>query len=456
MSPDPTTAKALNILSRYHTLRSTSKFLQKSQWWSAAEIEAYQLQRLKTLLTHAYVNVPYYHSVFDERGLTPSDIRDLADLERLPFLTKDFAREHIHALTARNYFAKDLEPVHTSGSTATPLAFYYEKGTSRAQEMAFVRNAWGRVGYRFNDKCGVLRDDIVSSNGGDKLYEKRLFGRWLTLSSRAMRPDNLATYVRLIRKFKPKFIQAFPSSITILAKYIQENQLERFETVKALLCGSEGLAQWQRELLEAVFRCRVFSWYGQSEQVAFASECEVSQKYHVFPEYGITELVDARGQPILNSGEVGEIVATGFNNAAVPFIRYRTGDLAQYADGTCECGRHHALLHRIEGRANEYVVDRNGVAIPITTIWMTGDVINADFDGVSHFQSFQDAPGKLILDIVPGKDYEKCGSEQMFGALRRRLGTDMDLEIRLVDHIERSEAGKHRWLVQKLPVRFGQ
>jgi phenylacetate-CoA ligase len=456
MSPDPTTAKALSIMSRYRTLRSTYKFLQKSQWWSAAEIEAYQLQRLKTLLTHAYANVPYYHATFNERGVVPSDIRDIADLERLPFLTKDVAREHMRALTARNYAARDLEPVQTSGSTGTPLWFYYEKGTSRAREMAFVRSAWGRVGYRFVDKCSVLRDDIISSNGAGKFYEKRLFGRWLTLSSRAMRPENLATYVHLVAKFKPKFIQAFPSSITILAKYMQENQLGRFPTVKALLCGSESLAPWQRDLIEAVFRCKVFSWYGQSEQVAFASECEVSRKYHLFPEYGIVELVDPRGQPILKSGEVGEIVATGFNNPAVPFIRYRTGDLAQYADSTCECGRHHALLDRIEGRANEYVVDRNGGMIPITTIWMTRDVINADFDGVSHFQFFQDAPGKLILNIVPGKDYEKCGSEQMFGALRRRLGADMDLEIRLVDHIPRSDAGKHRWLVQKLPIGFGQ
>jgi phenylacetate-CoA ligase len=456
MSPDPTTSKALSILSRYRTLRSTYRFLQKSQWWGPAEIEAYQLQRLKTLLAHAHANVPYYRAVFNERGVVPRDICDLADLERVPFLTKDVVRDNLHALTARNYLAQDLEPVHTSGSTGKPLGFYYEKGTSRALEMAFIRSAWGRVGYRFVHKCSVLRDDLAGPNDAEKIYDKRLFGRWLTLSSRAMRPENLATYVGLIRKFKPRYIQAFPSSLTILAKYMQEHRLERFPTVKALLCGSENIAQWQRELFQAVFRCRVFSWYGLTEQVAFASECEVSQKYHVFPEYGILELVDAKGRPILNSGEVGEIVATGFNNAAVPFIRYRTGDLAQHADETCECGRHHALLPRIEGRASEYVFDRNGVAIPLAAIWMTEDVIDADFDGVSHFQFFQDAPGTLILNIVPGRDYEKGGSAQMFGALRGRLGRDMDLEIRLVDHISRSEAGKHRWLLQKLPLTFGQ
>jgi len=454
MSPDPTTTKAVSLLLRYRTFRSTYKLLQKSQWWSKEQIEAYQLLQLKKLVEHAYANVPYYHTVFDERGLGPNDIRDLTDVERLPFLTKDIIREHLHALMARNYAVRDLELVQTSGSTATPLGFYYERGASRAREWAFVRSAWGRVGYRFIDKCAVLRGDIINPHDLSAFVGMRLFGRWLTLSSRAMTAANLATYVRLLRQFKPKYLQAFPSSITILAKYMQENKIEHFPTIKALLCGSENLAEWQRELLEAVFRCRVFSWYGQAEQVTFASECEVSQKYHVFPEYGVLELIDARGQPIVNSDEVGEIVATGFNNPAFPFIRYRTGDLAQYADLPCECGRHHVLLHRIEGRANEYVIDRNGVAMPITTIWMTGDVINVDFEAVSHFQFFQDEPGKLILNIVPGRDYEKCDSGQLFGALRERLGAAMDLEIRLVDHIPRSEAGKHLWLVQKLPIRF--
>jgi phenylacetate-CoA ligase len=454
MSPDPTTAKALSILPRYRTLRAMYKFLQKSQWWSKEQIEEYQRQQLKKLLAHAYANVPYYRAIFDKLGLVPNNVRDLADLEQLPLLTRDSARENIGALKARNYAVKDLEGVATSGSTGSPLGFYYEKGTSRAREMAFVRSAWGRVGYRFIDKCAVLRDDVVTSNRAQRIAEKRLFGRWLTLSSRSMTEQNLPLYVEHMREFKPRYIQAFPSSITILARFMDENAIARFPTLKAVLCGSENLAPWQKDLLQAVFQCRVFSWYGQAEQVAFASECEVSQSYHIYPEYGVFELIDKRGRQIARSGEIGEIVATGFNNAAVPFIRYRTGDLAQYADSTCECGRHHALLDRIEGRANEYVVDSKGGMIPMNSIWLTRDVINADFEGIRQFQFYQETLGEVILNIMPGKDYDQRSSGQMFSALRERLGDDVNMTVRLVDDIPRSEAGKHRWLVQKLPVRF--
>ena len=455
MSPDTTTAKALTILYRYRTLRSTSKFLQKSQWWSASEIKAYQLRRLKTLLSHAYSNVPYYHSVFTEQGLQPSDIREITDLERLPILTKEVARENMDALKARNYASRDLEYVGTSATTGMMLRFYYEKGTSRARELAFVRSAWRRVGFRLIDKCATLRGDVVNSNGTSKFDERQFFGRLLVLSSVSMRADSLPRYVQLIRRFKPRYIWGYPSSISVLAHFMQDNDVERFSTVKAILCGSENLFEWQRKLLESVFQCRVFSWYGQSELAAFASECEVSQLYHVFPEYGIFELVDKRDRLITEAGEVGEIVATGFNNAAVPFIRYRTGDLAQYADATCECGRHHALLPRIEGRKNEFVVDRAGREIPVTAILAATDkvFVSSDFDGIRQFQFFQEKRGEVILNVVPGKDYGKSDSGQMFTPLMERLGDEMDLEVRLVDQIQPSAAGKHRTLIQKLTVR---
>jgi len=457
MSPDPTTSKAFSILSHYRTLRSTYKFLQKSQWWSAAEIEAYQLQRLKTLMTHAYANVPYYHAAFNERGLVPSDIRDLTDLERLPILTKETARENMDALKARNIAAHDLEFVGTSATTGMTFGFYYEKGTSRARELGFVRSAWARVGYRFTDKCATLRGGLVSSHGATKIDQKKLFGRMLALSSVLMTAESLPRYIQLIRKFKPRHIWGFPSSISMLAHFMHDNDVEHFSTVKSILCGSETLFEWQRKLLEDVFQCRVFSWYGQSEQVAFASECEVSQLYHVSPEYGIFELVDTADRPITEAGKVGEIVATGFNNAATPFIRYRTGDLAQYADATCECGRHHALLSRIEGRANEFVVGRTGREIPVTAFRVNrGTLFTSDFDLVRQFQFFQDKPGELILNIVPGKDYGKRVSGQMFAALKEQLGGEVDLEVRLVNHIPRTEAGKHRWLIQKLTVRLDQ
>ena len=59
----------------------------------------------------------------------------------------------------------------------------------------------------------------------------------------------------------------------------------------------------------------------------------------------------------------GEIVVTGFDNRVMPFIRYRTGDIAQWSTGP----EHpdlpgFAVLERIEGRDSDFIYGRDGRA----------------------------------------------------------------------------------------------
>ena len=135
-----TMAKFFALLPFYKTFRSTYTFLQKSQWLSKEQLEQYQLHELKKLVKHAYENVPYYRRIFDERHLKPEDIQQIADLKKLPFLTKEIIRDNLRDLTAKNYTQDELEYVTTGGSTGIPLGFYYHKGISHAHEEAFIKN----------------------------------------------------------------------------------------------------------------------------------------------------------------------------------------------------------------------------------------------------------------------------------------------------------------------------
>ena len=445
------TSKALAILPSYKTFRDTYKFLQKSQWWSREQLEEYQLQQLSRLLSHAYDNVPYYRRVFDDRGLKPKDIQDFKDLRELPFLTKEIIRDNLNDLKARNYPAEKLEYVTTGGSTGIPLGLYYEKGVSRAIEQAFMKTQWDRVGYHFRDKCAVLRGNVVKSADKGKFWESSLFGRWMILSSYHMTNENLPKYIEKIRKFKPKFIQAYPSAITILARFIRENNIEPFPTVKAILCGSENLYPWQRKLLEEVFQCRVYSWYGHAELAVLAGECEKSTCYHIFPEYGIVELNGKSNKPVMNESEMGEIVATSLNNFVCPLIRYRTMDLAVPSNGRCECGRNYPLLKKVEGRLQELIITRTGRLISMTAINMHSDV----FDNIEQFQFLQEKEGEVIFNIVKKDTYIERDTEYIRRELLKKLGEDMKLEICFVDHIPRTERGKYRFLIQKLPIGIG-
>ena len=428
----------------------TYNFLQESQWWNRQELEDYQMQQLSNLLDHAYENVPYYRAVFDERGLKPRNIKTSGDLKKLPYLTREIIQKKLPDLIARNYPKSKLQYVTTGGSTGIPLGFYYEKDVSEAKEWAFIVTQWERVGFKMGDKCVVLRGNIVESASRGRFWEYEPINKNLILSSYHMTDEMLPRYIERIRRFKPDFIQAYPSTITILAKFMKKHNIEPFPSVKALLCGSENLYPWQRGLLEETLRCRVYSWYGHSERAVLASECEKSIYYHICPEYGIVELVGSDDKLVTGENQIGEIVATGLNNFVCPLIRYRTMDLASILNTKCECGRDYVLLKNIEGRSQEFIITGTGRLISMTAINMHSDV----FDNVKQFQFYQEKQGEVIFNVIKSYTYTERDTEYIRSELYKKLGDDIKMEIHFVDNISLTKSGKYRFLVQKLPIGF--
>ncbi|MDD5420372.1 MAG: phenylacetate--CoA ligase family protein, partial [Methanomicrobiaceae archaeon] len=408
-----------------------------------------QREHLARLLAHAYENVPYYRRVFRERQLVPEDIREIADLQNLPFLTKELIQENLRDLRAQNYPDYLFEYVTTGGSTGVPVGFFYEKGASRAREWAFMKTQWERVGYSFSDRCVILRGYVVESAQDGVFWKKALFGRWLIMSSHHMTDEHLPGYIEKIREFRPKFIQAYPSTAVILARYMKEHGLEPFASVKAILCGSENLYPWQRELLEDAFRCRVYSWYGNSEQTVLAGECEKSTCYHIFPEYGIVELIGKDSLPVTGEGEVGEVIATNLHNYVCPLIRYRTMDLAVPSSTPCACGRAYPLLKYVEGRLQDFIITAKGQLLSGITMNIDTDA----FDNVRQFQFYQERQGEVILNIVKTLCYTDRDTEYIYREVSRSCGDDVTITIRFVDAIPRTASGKHRYFVQTLPIR---
>ena len=448
---NPLTIQALTLIPSYRVYRRMYTLLRRSRWWSREELLAYQAEALSRLLDHAYENVPYYRRIFDERGLVPADIRTPGDLALLPFLTKEIVQANLADLKARNYPESAFEYVRTSGSTGTPMGFYYERGTSRAKEWAFMKVQWDRVGYRFTDRCVVLRGHVVNPASDGACWRKALFGRWLIMSSHLMTEETLPAYIDRIRRFRPRFIQAYPSTAVVLARYMREHEIEPFPTVQAVLCGSENLYPWQRSLLAGAFGCRVFSWYGNSEQTVLAGECEESPHYHIFPEYGVVELIGRDGRPVERPGEAGEVVATNLTNFVCPLIRYRTMDVAVATDERCSCGRQYPLLERVEGRLQEFIVTRSGHLISVTPI----NYESGAFERIRQFQMCQEEMGELIMRIVRKPTYTDEDTRQLIHELRWQLGDEVNVHIRFVDEIPRTRGGKFRYLIQKLPIEIG-
>jgi len=444
---DVITRKALKFLRYANIFWKTYNFLKRSQWWDRDRLEDYQLEQLSNLLEHAYKNVPFYRKIFDERGLKPNDIQDFEDLKELPIITKDDIRKNLKDMIARNFPKNTIEYMNTGGSTGDPLGFYVEKGVTEAREIAFIKTLWDRVEYHFRDKCVVLRGYGVPK---DKLHRYSFLGRWLILSSFHLDDDSIQLYLKKIGDHSPRYIMAYPSSITIIAQYARSRGMSLELDLRALLLGSEEIYPFQRQLLEQVFKARVFSWYGQSEKVVLAGECEQSTCYHTFPEYGITEVVNEKGEDV-DRGKAGLVVGTSFLNHAMPLIRYSTGDLAILSNRKCECGREYPLMDRVVGRKQDFIVTKSRKLIPLTAL-ISSQHFSA-FSNIKQMQIVQEKTGEIKLRIVKDTRYSVKDEEEIYRRIKSIVLEDLDIHFEYCNKIARTRLGKHRFMIQKLETR---
>ena len=441
---------ALPFYIRYgRQYRKMLQLLEDTEYWDREKLNQYQFEELKKIIEHAFLNVPYYKRMFNEKNLLPSDINSPDDFTKIPFLTKQIIKDNIKHLTANNMPDNRKAYLTTGGSTGIPMGFYFEKGVTNIKELAYFVNLWKRVGFKVGDKSAVIRGDVIQVTG-NKFWMYDYLMKNLCFSSYHMTDQNLPFYIERIKHFQPKFIQAYPSAISIFADYlIKNNMINPFPSVRAILCGSENIYDGQRKLIEKAFGCRVFSWYGHAEKSVLAGECEYSSDLHLFPQYGYTELVDSSGNLITEEGKMGEIVCTGFNNYAMPFIRYKTMDLGYWSKGNCRCHRHYLRLKKVEGRLQELIVSQSGRLISMVAINMHSDV----FDNVKQFQFYQDKKGVVVFNIVKESSYEEKDTKNIYNELKKKLGTDMKLEIKFVNDIPRTKSGKYRFLIQKIAIK---
>lgn len=428
---------------RYRRMRA---FLRESQRWNREQLLDYQTKQLADLLQYAYDNVEYYREVFDSRKIKPRDIRTVQDLSQLPFLTKDLIKEHLQSLVSKEFPLETLIRQTTGGSTGQALGFY-EPQYAEGIENAFMFEQWLRVGYQLGDGLASLRGNIVLREDNHALWQADPIRKVVLFSAYHIDQETTPRYVAEMQRRRIQFLHGHPSSIATLAGLLVRQNLHY--PLKCVLGGSEAVYEFQEELVNKAFGCRIFSWYGQSEKVVLAGECEQSKYYHCFPEYGVTEIVDSCGRQIWEPGKPGEIVGTGFINRAMPFIRYRAGDIASFVETTCPCGRNYPLLSRVEGRTDEYVYTSDGRALSLT-----GLIFGQHFDAFSRLrkmQLHQTRRGLVEVRIVPYPDFSHDDENEIRQLMKKCAGKGLEVAFSYPDEIAATTRGKHRFLVQDLP-----
>jgi phenylacetate-CoA ligase len=419
---------------------------QRTQWWSRAALTELQNEQLRILIAHAYDSVPYYRRVMTERRLTPADFRTVDDLPKLPLLTRDDVRRHGSDLISRKVRRSDLVCGHTSGTTGSPLQFYWDKQTCLVNNVADWRQkSW--AGLRYGEPHAVLlgRTIVPTHQTAAPFWRMNYLHNQLWLSSFHLTEENLEQYVSHLRKFGPVALEAYPSTAYILARYLVRRG-QRLP-LRAVLTSSETLHQTQRETIEHAFGCKVFDYYGLAERTIFATECEAHAGHHVNMEYGITEVVDAAGARVAD-GSMGRLAGTSLHNFAMPFLRYLTNDVSSILRTPCACGRGLPLMADVATKAEDIVVTRDGRCISPSVLTHPFKPLHT----IRLSQIVQEEPDRVVVKIVPDERFSDDDAARLQSALRQRLGAGMRIEIEVVQSIPRTAAGKFRWVISKVPL----
>lgn len=425
------------------------EMLQKTEWYSRHDVEAYQDEHLRAVVAHAYETVPYYRRTFDERKLTPADVRSRDDLQKLPLLTRQDIRRHFDDLKSTARPGRSMRSGHTSGTTGTPLTVGYDRDTVWMTYAVFDRHyrwAGARMG-RDGDRIAVARGNVIVplSQRNGPFWRHNRQHRQLLLSSFHMSQQNLPAYFDALADYGPDVMDGYPSTLYVLASHLKSRG--RTFPVKAAVTSSETLYDFQRQLIEERFECRVFDYYALAERVVFSGECDRHEGHHVSSEYGIAEVVDGSGERVTD-GVVGRLVGTSLHNLAMPLLRYVTNDMTALRAGACSCGRGLQLMDDVTTKAEDMLTLLDGRII-------SPSVLTHPFkplDCIEGSQIVQTAKDRVVIRIVAGPGYTLAHTQHLLTEFRARLGEGVEIDVERVDRLETSANGKFKWVISRVPL----
>ncbi|HEV3143761.1 MAG TPA: phenylacetate--CoA ligase family protein [Gemmataceae bacterium] len=424
----------------------TYRSLKRTQFDPPERMRERQLQALRQIIRHAHETVPYYRHLYDQHAIRPKSMQSLSDIERIPVLTKAVLREKEADLISEPYRNRPLHRKKTSGSTGVPLQIHLDDPAMQFKRACTLRaDEWS--GWRFGEPVAKLWGNPEYRRLGWRgRLRNALLDRSLYLDTLAMNSSALAAFADEVRRRQPTLLFGHAHSVYLFAQFVRDRSIGGIRP-HGIITTAMVLHEWQRNLIEDVFACKVTNRYGCEEVSLIASECEQHNGLHLNTDGLYVEIL-ANGRPAAD-GEAGAIVITDLVNRAMPIIRYKVGDVAVPSPRHCPCGRGLPLIERLEGRESDYVTTENGELI-------SGISLTENFalhiSGIAQMQIIQESRTQFRFRIVRGDDFGPPSLERLQRLVRERFGRRTQYEIEFVDEIPQEPSGKYRFCISRVPV----
>jgi phenylacetate-CoA ligase len=425
------------------------------QWLPRDELEARALDRLRALLAHATMHVPYYRDLFAQAGLQPTDIKDWSDLSRIPTTTKSDLRRNFPArTTASNLPPRRRQRMRTAGSTGMPLEFFWDR--ARADQLLggyLFSLEWAGVSI-WDTRITITIQAHLANTGASSSTLRRIARRVLLgevsvyLSSGDSITVEFCEVVRRACRRGGYFIRGVPSSIARLALELGRDGMALEGYPKAVFAFAETLTDINAEAIRRLFLCPVVNYYTSWEVPQMAQTCPDNvDVLHVNADRVILRVLRPDGSEAA-PGEPGTVVVSDLSNYVMPFINYFIGDRAVIGP-PCRCGRGLPTLTRLEGRSTEAIRTPSGREINPGLLGHFLIAVAGAMPYVWEYQAVQMSDAAVVLRVVPTAHF----TTEFAATLRREfenfLGRGAQVGIEVVDRIPVEPSGK-RLIIKRI------
>jgi phenylacetate-CoA ligase len=397
---------------------------------SPADLRDLQVQRLKEILSRVE-NSSFYRKRLKEAGLSADNLKSLDDLRRLPFTTKDDLRSRGKDLLTRPL--SDMVRLHaSSGTTGQATVIYYTRKDVETWADLLARSMY-MTGLRPGDVFQNMMGYGLFTGGLGFHYGAERLGA-LTIPVGA---GNSKRQVQLMQQFATTALHIIPSyALYLLNTFADLGVDPRGLSLKIAFVGAEPHTEDMRRRIEAAYGVKAYNSYGLSEMngpgVAF--ECPEQNGMHVWEDAYLLEVIDPVTLEPAPPGAVGELVFSNLTREGMPLLRYRTRDLASFADEPCPCGRTHRRLSRIQGRTDDMIIIKGVNVFPmqIEKVLMALPEVHTNYLVELSRENFND---QMHVKVEVRQDFFREDLKYLTG-LRKRITEALKSELLVTPMVE--------------------
>ena len=411
----------------------------KFLWRSRRELAEFRDAELRRLLLHAYENVPYYRALFERNRLHPRHVRGTIDLDLIPISSKqDLRNLPLEKVIAAGHDPARLLTARTSGATGQPFVIRRTWLEDKRNHLFRLR-ALASIGMRLGDRrvaVGLLRPTDPNDLKRIARPLRRLGVSDIPRLNGLEEPEIIAARLRSRR---PDVLTGMPGILCRVADYLISSGAEPVHPQLVVVSG-EVLTSVMQRRLEQAFQAPVYQAYASHEFPLLGSQCTRSGELHCCDDGVILEVL-RDGRPAA-PGEQGEVVVTNLNAFAMPFIRYRLGDVATAGLEQCACGAPFSTIRQVQGRSMDTFILPDGRALHPYQLINTFTGRNDSW--IWQYQLVQERRDRIVLRVIPNGNTASDHIPRVEQSVLSVLGPGVEFRVELLDHIPLEHNGKFR------------